>query len=115
VNQLDGYVWESVRILLQDPKRLVEEWTRRVSEDGICAELRQQRDEAARLLAMQERSLQRLVDAYEAGVLELYDLTTYIGSRCYRIVYGWPVTDSWRICLYRPKLRSPVLYESKQQ
>jgi site-specific DNA recombinase len=75
VEQLDGYVWESVCSYLQDPDLLVEEWSRRGASNGAQAELRLQRDEAARILKNQERSLQRLLDAYEAGVLELDELT----------------------------------------
>ncbi len=74
-DQLDGYVWESVQQLLQDPARLQEEWARRGEDDGAQGELRRQRDEAARFLAAQDRTLRRLLDAYEAGALELDDLT----------------------------------------
>ena len=74
-DQLDGYVWESVCGFLRDPNRVVEEFSRRGSEDGAPLELRQQHDEAARALAMQERGLQRLLDAYEAGALDLTELT----------------------------------------
>lgn len=76
VDQLESYVWESIRGFLEDPDRLLEEWSRRGATDGLQAELRQQRDDAARLLVIQERSLQRLLDAYEAGVLELKELST---------------------------------------
>lgn len=75
VDQLDGYVWESVCDVLRNPDRLVEEWSRRGSSNGVVVELRQQRDAAAKLLSTQERSLQRLLDAYEAGALELRELT----------------------------------------
>jgi site-specific DNA recombinase len=74
VDQLDGYVWETVKNFLKNPKRLFDEWSRRSEADGLNADLRQQRDEIARLLVKQERSLERLIDAYEAGVLELDEL-----------------------------------------
>ena len=74
VDQLDGYVWETVKGFLQNPKRLFEEWSRRGSTDGLNADLVKQRDEISRQLAKQERSLERLLDAYESGVLELDDL-----------------------------------------
>jgi site-specific DNA recombinase len=76
VDQLDGHVWDSVRELLENPTRLMEEWSRRATTDGLQSELSEQRDQAARLLAAQEASLQRLVDAYEAGVLPLSELTS---------------------------------------
>ena len=74
VEQLDAYVWQSICELLQDPTRMLEEWSRRRSSDGIPAQLRVRRDEASRALAVHERSLQRLVDAYEAGAIELKEL-----------------------------------------
>jgi hypothetical protein len=41
--QLDAYVWDCVRQLLADPHRILDEWTRRGSEDGLVAELKTQR------------------------------------------------------------------------
>jgi site-specific DNA recombinase len=76
VDQLDGYVWQSVRELLQNPARLLEEWSRRQKNHGASAELMERRDEAARILATQERGLRRLVDAYEVGAIELKELKT---------------------------------------
>ena len=76
VDQLDGHVWDSVRELLQEPERLMAEWSNRTSGNGIHDESREQREHAARLLAAQEGILQRLVDAYEAGALPLSELTT---------------------------------------
>jgi len=74
VDQLDGFVWDSVRRILEDPRQVVEEWTRRGSEDGTIAEMRTQRDDATRMVVSQEQVLRRLRDAYEAGALELDDL-----------------------------------------
>jgi site-specific DNA recombinase len=74
-DQLDDYVWESVRHVVQDPDRVLQEWTRRSSSDRGQAERRAQRDEAADVLASHERSLKRVLDAYEAGALELKELT----------------------------------------
>jgi site-specific DNA recombinase len=74
VDQLDDHVWESVRALLQDPSRLLEEWSRRQRADGVSADLRERRDEAARNMAVHERSLKRLVDAYEVGALDIKEL-----------------------------------------
>jgi site-specific DNA recombinase len=74
VDQLDGYVWDSVRQVLQDPARVLDEWTRRSVSDGTIAELNAQREEARRALSAQEQTLKRLRDAYEAGALELDDL-----------------------------------------
>jgi len=74
VEQLDGYVWDSVRQVMQDPTRVLEEWTRRGAHDGTLAELNTQREEAKHILTAQEQILRRLRDAYEAGALDLDDL-----------------------------------------
>jgi site-specific DNA recombinase len=74
VDQLDGYVWQSVCELLQNPTRMLDEWSRRQKNDRVPTELRERRDEAMRDLAIHERSLKRLLDAYEVGAIELKDL-----------------------------------------
>ena len=74
-DQLDDYVWESVRRVLEDPDRVIQEWTRRSKTDRAQSERRVQRDEAGAVLASHERSLKRVLDAYEAGVLDLNELT----------------------------------------
>ncbi|HEY3961685.1 MAG TPA: recombinase family protein, partial [Gaiellaceae bacterium] len=73
---LHEHVWRSVCELLQDPARVLDEWLRRQQSGGMAAELKEQRDQAARALAAQERGLQRLVDAYEIGAIEIEDLKT---------------------------------------
>jgi site-specific DNA recombinase len=75
-DQLDDYVWESVRQVLEDPGRVAQEWARRAGADREHVEHRLQRDEAAAALASHERSLKRLIDAYEAGALYIEDLTS---------------------------------------
>jgi len=71
---LHEHVWRSVSDLLQEPERLKEEWLRRANDKKAGSELLTQRNESARLLATQEKTLQRLVDAYEVGALSLEDL-----------------------------------------
>lgn len=73
-DQLDDYVWESVRRVLEDPEHVLDEWSRRSDEDSTVAALRDLRDEARRHLIGKQRVLQRLVDAYEAGAIDLHDL-----------------------------------------
>ena len=76
VDQLDGFVWESICELLQNPERVMNEWSCRKDNDGITNELRANQTEALRALAMHERSLKRVMDAYEIGAIELKDLKT---------------------------------------
>jgi site-specific DNA recombinase len=71
-DELERYVWQSVCELLEEPGRLREEWTRRSAPDVDGVE--QQQANALRLVRAHERALQRLVDAYEAGVLALDEL-----------------------------------------
>ena len=103
VDQLDAYVWQSISALLQDPKRMLEEWSRRRSSDGVPAELRERREEAVRGLAIHERSLKRLVDAYEVGAIDLKELKARSDSVRARIATAQTeVTDADR------KLRETV-------
>jgi site-specific DNA recombinase len=74
VEQLDGYVWESVKELMQDPQRVMDEWSTRASSDTTLAHLRRERDDSEKYLRSQEKILGRLRDAYEAGALDLQDL-----------------------------------------
>jgi site-specific DNA recombinase len=72
---LDEHVWRSVCQLLREPERLKEEWSRRLRDPQASGNAFQaQRDEAARLVDVQERTLKRLVDAYEVGALNLAEL-----------------------------------------
>ena len=73
VDRLDEHVWTAVRGLLEDPARLVEEWTRRAGADGTAAALREQQSAARKGVQWAETQIRRLGDAYEAGVLELED------------------------------------------
>lgn len=68
---LDAFVWEAVAALLADPSRLMQEWSTRTEADGVRVDLKARHDAAARALHDAERVVQRLVDAYEAGVLDL--------------------------------------------
>jgi site-specific DNA recombinase len=74
VEHLDQYVWDSVRQVLQEPERVLSEWTRRGQQDGELARLAAQRDEARAVVAGLERSLVRLLDAYEVGAMDLEEL-----------------------------------------
>ena len=76
VDALDAYVWDAVRATLQDPARVLNEWARRAETDRVLqTERRAQRDAAAQVVTQHERSLTRLLDAYEAGALDLPELT----------------------------------------
>jgi len=74
VDQLDDYVWASVAEFLKNPERLHDEWSHRGETGCRSSEMERQRDEASRSLAAQEKGIQRLLDAYEAGALDLDEL-----------------------------------------
>lgn len=76
VDQLEPHVWQSVGALLQDPARVMNEWSRRKDSASAHAEHDAQREGALRAVRVHERSLQRLLDAYEAGAIDLADLKT---------------------------------------
>jgi site-specific DNA recombinase len=71
---LDERVWQSVCQILENPQRLHDEWSRRADNSQALSGLQAQCDDLARMLSTQERSLKRLIDAYEIGALALDDL-----------------------------------------
>jgi site-specific DNA recombinase len=75
VDQLEAEVWKSVCVLLQDPARVMQEWSRRSDTKQARIEHDAQRADALKLVRSHERALQRLVDAYEAGAIDLAELT----------------------------------------
>lgn len=75
-DQLESEVWRSVCTLLEDPARVMNEWSRRADTKRTNSEHGAQRADAHRLVQSHERALQRLVDAYEAGAIDLTVLTT---------------------------------------
>ncbi len=76
VEQLEAEVWQSVCALLQDPARVMQEWSRRADTRRAYNEHDAQRADALKLVRAHERALQRLIDAYEAGALDLAELAT---------------------------------------
>lgn len=73
---LEGFVWQSVTEILLNPSRVLDEWSNRQTNDRHSAELLHRRDEARRQVSACERSLKRLVDAYEANAIDLPELKT---------------------------------------
>jgi site-specific DNA recombinase len=72
VAELERHVWQSVAALVQDPSRVIEEWSRRTASNS-CTQIGE-RSELMASLKAHERALQRLLDAYEAGALDIQDL-----------------------------------------
>jgi site-specific DNA recombinase len=75
VEQLETEVWRSVCTLLEDPGRMMQEWSRRSNTHRANSEHDAQRADARKLVHSHERTLQRLLDAYEAGAIDLAELT----------------------------------------
>jgi site-specific DNA recombinase len=75
-DQLEAHVWQSVSSLLKDPARVMQEWSRRSDTLSAKIEHDAQREEALRAVRSHERALQRLVDGYEAGAIEVAELKT---------------------------------------
>ncbi len=75
-DRLHDHVWRSVKDVLQEPERVVGEWTCRSEKDGVLIDARERHAEAQRFLSVQEQTLGRLQDAYEAGALTVEELAT---------------------------------------
>jgi len=76
VDALDQHVWDAVRQTIEDPSRVLDEWARRAETDSMQVERRAACEAATQVVTGLERSVTRLIDAYEAGALDLADLTT---------------------------------------
>jgi site-specific DNA recombinase len=76
VEPLEAHVWQTVCSLLEDPARMMREWTRRADTHRARNEHEAQRADALRVIRSHEHALKRLVDAYEAGAIDLAELTT---------------------------------------
>src|SRR5688572_10439823 len=77
---LEERVWTSVSGLLQDPKRLLEQYQLR-QEPGYGTPQQHEQNRLKRRQKALTREEERLIDAYQAGVMELDALT----ERCGRI------------------------------
>ena len=64
---LEEAVWEDVSDLLRDPQRIQEEYQRRLTDDSHESSLAIQQNEAT--INKLKRSIARLIDAYEDGLL----------------------------------------------
>jgi site-specific DNA recombinase len=73
-DRLHEHVWESVKGIVQQPERVLEEWTRRNESDGTLLQAREDYEQAKRFVTSQEQTLRRLQDAYEAGALTVEEL-----------------------------------------
>lgn len=74
-DELDQTVWQNVKEVLNDPERVLNEFTRRQSADGSDLNLmKHQKDGLSQAKRKAESSIQRLFDAYQAGILELEEL-----------------------------------------
>ena len=68
IDLLDAAVWEDVRCLLSEPRRIKDEYERRCSRtkpDGARADT-----QLAKLINQVKKSISRLIDAYEQGLLD---------------------------------------------
>jgi len=70
---IEDLVWQAVSELLRNPQVLIEQYKQRQESDYGTPE-QQEQQRLKRRLAGLERESQRLIDAYQSGVIELADL-----------------------------------------
>jgi site-specific DNA recombinase len=70
---IEGLVWQAVSELLRNPQVLIEQYNQRQESDYGTPEQQEQQRLNRRLVGL-ERKSQRLIDAYQSGVIELDDL-----------------------------------------
>lgn len=71
---LDDHVWQAVKTTLQDPHRVLAEWTRRNEDETSGQHAQTALTDAQRILAANRQVLVRLQDAYEQQALTLDEL-----------------------------------------
>jgi site-specific DNA recombinase len=74
VEQLDALVWEQVWQLLNEPELVRHEMERRLQEFHQSSPVEQRREDLARELARAEQQTDKLIDAYQEGLMELSEL-----------------------------------------
>lgn len=66
---LEAAVWEDVRSLLKEPDRLASEYQRRLAKDKD-AKASENPSDLGRVITQVQKGITRLIDAYEAGLIE---------------------------------------------
>jgi site-specific DNA recombinase len=74
VEQLDGLVWEQVWQLLNEPELIQREIERRLQEFRQSSPVEQRKENLAKELARVEHQTDKLIDAYQEGLMELSEL-----------------------------------------
>lgn len=92
---IEDLVWQAVSDLLRHPQVLLEQYQQRQEVDyGTLEQQEQQR--LKRRLASLQRENQRLIDAYQAGIIELHDLKErreWIAEECRRLEERWSALE----------------------
>lgn len=74
-DELDAAIWRTIIEVLNEPERVLREFGRRQKTDGFdLGLLKEQKDSLLKTRKKTEGSIQRLIDAYQAGALELEEL-----------------------------------------
>jgi site-specific DNA recombinase len=72
--KIEPLIWDYVRDLLADPTLLQERYAEGYGDPAVDSRDEQERQRLEHKLAALEREVQRLIDAYQAGVIELGEL-----------------------------------------
>ncbi len=73
--RIEPQVWEYISGLLSDPDLLRERYEEGRADPAVEPREEQERERIGRKLGAMEREVQRLIDAYQAGVIELDELS----------------------------------------
>ncbi len=72
--EVDNHVWQVVKDTLQNPQRVLAEWTRRNTDVESSDQMEQAAEQARQTVQRHRHTLVRLQDAYEAQALDLAEL-----------------------------------------
>lgn len=74
VEQLDNLVWEQIWELLNEPQLIQQEIQRRLEQFQKSSPVEQRKDNVAQELARVEQQTDKLIDAYQEGLMDLAEL-----------------------------------------
>ncbi|MCF8026510.1 MAG: recombinase family protein [Desulfobacteraceae bacterium] len=81
---LDGVVWQQIISLLEDPELIRQEIQRRLQEIQNSNPTKKRKEVLDKEITRQQKSIEKLLDAYQEGLLELDELRNRLPRLCKR-------------------------------
>ena len=80
-DRLEQIVWDQVRVLLEEPSRVAEEYRRRISQAHDAPAPSQEIARIERQMTALERGIERLIDIYTSGLIDKAEFESRLAGR----------------------------------